>query len=157
MCLATSNNLWLVLQDAPNRIFFMNSRSSGQPKKRCKDPFFQVSSPFPGNFCNCNSIGICTASQFQVQLPVIHSVKQRLLINWPEMTLQPLATSCAKDYKQHSLLQTSFTELPNRRFFFQKKLKEMDQINTQFTSLYISHDIDKANNNLGTILDLKGK
>ena len=31
----------------------------------------------------------------------------------PEVTLRPLATSCAKDYKGHSLVQTSFTELPN--------------------------------------------
>ena len=27
--------------------------------------------------------------------------------------LQPLATSCVKDYKAHSLEQTSFAELPN--------------------------------------------
>ena len=32
----------------------------------------------------------------------------------PEVTLRPLATSCAKDYKEHSLAQTSFTEPPNR-------------------------------------------
>ena len=31
----------------------------------------------------------------------------------PEVTLRPLATSCAKDYKGHSLVQTSFTEPPN--------------------------------------------
>ena len=30
MCLATSNNLLLVLYDAPKRIFSMNSRSSGR-------------------------------------------------------------------------------------------------------------------------------
>ena len=29
--------------------------------------------------------------------------------------LRPLATSCAKDYKGHSLVQTSFTELPNSK------------------------------------------
>ena len=34
---------------------------------------------------------------------VIHSVKQRLLKNRPRSALQPLATSCAKDYKAHSL------------------------------------------------------
>ena len=28
------------------------------------------------------------------------------------MTLRPLATSCAKDYKGHSLVQKSFTEPP---------------------------------------------
>ena len=31
----------------------------------------------------------------------------------PEVTLQPLETSCAKDYKGHPLVQTSLTELPN--------------------------------------------
>ena len=30
-----------------------------------------------------------------------------------EVMLWPLMTSCAKDYKGHSLVQTSFTELPN--------------------------------------------
>ena len=29
------------------------------------------------------------------------------------MTLRPIATSCAKDYKGHSLVQTSFTKPPN--------------------------------------------
>ena len=44
---------------------------------------------------------------------VIHSVKQRLLRNRRGSALRPLATSCAKDYKAHSLLQTSFAESPN--------------------------------------------
>ena len=40
MCLAISNNLLLVLQDAPKRIFFSsNSRSSGQPKNDAKTLF----------------------------------------------------------------------------------------------------------------------
>ena len=38
-----------------------------------------------------------------------------LLVLGPEVTLQPLATSCAKDYKGHSLMQTSFTEPPNKK------------------------------------------
>ena len=44
---------------------------------------------------------------------VILSVKQRLLNIGPEVTLRPLATSWAKDYKGNSLVQTSFTEPPN--------------------------------------------
>ena len=36
MCLEINNNLLLVLQDAPKRIFSTNSRSSGQPKKKKK-------------------------------------------------------------------------------------------------------------------------
>ena len=31
----------------------------------------------------------------------------------PEVTLRPLAVSCAKDYKGYLLVQTSFTEPPN--------------------------------------------
>ena len=40
------------------------------------------------------------------------------------MTLRPLTTSCAKDYTGHSLVQTSFTEPPNRAqiFFAKQKL-----------------------------------
>ena len=30
-------------------------------------------SPFHGNFCNCNSTGICIASQFYVQLPLLYT------------------------------------------------------------------------------------
>ena len=41
MCLATNNNLLLVL-DAPKRIFSTNSRSSDQPEKRHKDTFFST-------------------------------------------------------------------------------------------------------------------
>ena len=64
MCLAISNNSLLVLYDAPKRIFSTSSRSSGQPKNDAKTPFFHPPSPFQGNFCNCNSIGIGTASRF---------------------------------------------------------------------------------------------
>ena len=64
MCLEISNNLLLVLWDAPKRIFSMNLRSSDQPQNDAKTLFVHPPSPFHGNFCNCNSIGICTASQF---------------------------------------------------------------------------------------------
>ena len=37
------------------------------------------------------------------------------------MTLRPLATSCAKDYKGHSLVQTSFTEPPNITCWYKAK------------------------------------
>ena len=75
MCLAISNNLLLVLQDAPKRIFSTNSRSSGQPKNDSKTLLFHPPSPFHGNFCNCNSIGIGTASHFQVQLPLLYTAR----------------------------------------------------------------------------------
>ena len=75
MCLATSSDLWLELQDVSKRIFSMKLQSSGQPKNDAQTLFFPTlhdPSPFPGNFCNCNSGGICTASQFQVQFPVLY-------------------------------------------------------------------------------------
>ena len=51
MCLARSNNLLLVLQDAPKRNFSTNPRSSGQPKNDAMTFFFlHPPSPFPGIF-----------------------------------------------------------------------------------------------------------
>ena len=44
---------------------------------------------------------------------VILSVKQRLLKIGPEVTMRPLATSWAEDYKGPSLVQTSFSEPPS--------------------------------------------
>ena len=35
-----------------------------------------------------------------------------------EVTLRPIVTSCAKDYKGQSLMQTSFTEPPNNKVSF---------------------------------------
>ena len=35
--------------------------------------FFHPPSHFHGDFCNCNSISICTASQFWVQLPLLYT------------------------------------------------------------------------------------
>ena len=67
--------------------------------------FFNPPSPFPGNFSNCNNGGICTASQT--------ACSNAYTEIGPEVMLQPLVTSCAKDYKGHSLVQTSFTEPPN--------------------------------------------
>ena len=71
MCLATSSNLLLMLQDAPNRIF-PHSCFSGQPKNYVKT-LFHPPSPFPCNFCNCNSGGICTAWQFWVKLLLLYT------------------------------------------------------------------------------------
>ena len=99
----------------PNTFFSMNSQSSGQPKKWCKDTFFHPPSPFLGNFCNCNSSGICTAlnSRFNFHCYTQHEATPTRKSAW-KWQLQPLMTSCAKDCKGHSLMQTSFTEPPNR-------------------------------------------
>ena len=75
----------------------MNSRSSGQPKKLCKDTFFHPPSPFLGNFCNCNSGGICTASQFKVQLPLLYTMWSNAYSEIsPEVTLQLFAWKITK-------------------------------------------------------------
>ena len=110
-------------------LFFpMNLWSSGQPKNDAKTLFCHPPSPFPGNFCNCNSADICTASQ-------LYTVwSNALLRNRPE---SDTATSCAKDYKGHSLVQTSFTELPNRfsclQFFFFFNAVKWEKPNQTYT------------------------
>ena len=84
MCLATSNNLLQMLQDAPKRIFSTNQRSSGQPKNDAKILFFHPPSPFPGNFCNCNIWWhLYCFTILGLTSIVIHSVKQHLLRNQP--------------------------------------------------------------------------
>ena len=97
MCLATSNNLFLVLQDAPKHISFHKLTIFWSAKKRHKDTFFfHPPSPFPGNFCNCNSGGICTALQFQVQLPLLYTVEVE-----PRIAKQYKCQycCCCKDYR----------------------------------------------------------
>ena len=103
MCLAI-NLSYRMLQNA----FFSPTKSSGQPKNDAKTLPLPPPppSPFHGNFCNCNSISFAILGSTST---VIHSVKQRLLRN-----RQPLATSCAKDYKSHSFQETSFAESPNK-------------------------------------------
>ena len=57
-------------------------------------------------FCKCNSR---TTSQFYVQLPLLYTAwtnaTQKSSRKWQ---LRPFATSCAKDYKGQSLVQTIF-------------------------------------------------
>ena len=114
MCLATSNKRCPQMHFFPHEFAIFWSA-----KKRRKDAFFpHPPSPFPGNFCNCKQwchlycFAVLSSSSI-----VIHSgVKPGNAYSeiGPEVTLRPLAASCAKDYKGHSLVQTSFTEPPNR-------------------------------------------
>ena len=62
----SGNKQYLVARalGCPKTIFSTNSRSSDQPQNDAKTLFVHPPSPFHGNFFNCNSIGICTASQF---------------------------------------------------------------------------------------------
>ena len=102
-------------------IFFPRTRDLlVSQKSEAKTLFSHPPFPFPGNFCNCNSGGICTALQFWVQHPLLYTAWSNAHSEISlEVMLQPLATSCTKDYKGHSLVQTSFTEPPNRLFPFQ--------------------------------------
>ena len=91
----------------------MKSRSSGQPKKRRKDTFFPTLYPlFPVIFATATVVTfvLLSNSRFNfhcyTQLEATPTQKSA----WK----RPLATSCAKDYEGHSLVQTSFTEPPNR-------------------------------------------
>ena len=86
-------------------------------RKQCKDTFFHPPSPFPCNFCKHNSSGICTASQFYVTLPLLQTMWTYTQKSARKWQLWPSVTSYVKDYKGHSLMQTSFTELPNSTVF----------------------------------------
>ena len=98
----------------PQYTFFpTNLQSSGQPKNDAKTLFSPPSVLYPRLFLQLQQwwhlywFAVLGSTSI-----VIHSVKQRLLEIGPKVTLRPLATSCAKDYKGPSL-QTSFTEPPN--------------------------------------------
>ena len=108
MCLATSNNLLLVLQDAPNRIFSTNSRSSAS-RKTMQRHFFPPSITFPlVIFATAAVVAFVLLGNSRL---IFHCYTQR------EATpqLRPFATSCAKDYEGLSLVQTCYTEPPNRQ------------------------------------------
>ena len=53
-------------------------------KKLHKDTFTHPPSPFPGNFCNCNSGGICTAPRFNFHCYTQHETMpiQKLAQTW---------------------------------------------------------------------------
>ena len=63
-CPATSNNLLLVQQEAPKRIFFHELAIFSSAKKWHKDTFFPTLHPLSPVIFACNSGGICIASQF---------------------------------------------------------------------------------------------
>ena len=115
MYLATSSNLvtCCLCYRMPQNTFFPRTHDLLVSKKTMQRHFFQPSTPFPGKFCNCNARGICSASQFKVQLPLYILWSNTYSEIGLEVMLRPLATSCMKDYKGHSLVQTSFTEPPN--------------------------------------------
>ena len=92
----------------------MNSWSSGQQKNYAKTLF---STLHPLSL-------VIFATATVVAFVLLHNYRFNFHTAWSkaysqiglEVTLRPLTTSCTKDYKGHSLVQTSFTEPPNRLF-----------------------------------------
>ena len=76
VCLATSNNLLPMLQDAPKHFFFpTHLQSSGQPKNDTNTLFFSILHHlFPVNLANATVVANFTASQFQALFPFQYTV-----------------------------------------------------------------------------------
>ena len=93
----------------------MNSRSSGQPKINAKTIFSTLHPLSPVIFATAAVVAfvLLRNSMFNFHCYTQREAARNSEIG-PEVTLQPLATSCTKDYEGHSLMQTSFTEPPNR-------------------------------------------
>ena len=84
MCLATINNLFLVLQDAPKRIFFPRTRDLLVSQKTTQKHFFSTLNPLFPVFLQQQQWWhlYCFAIIGSTSI-VIHSAKQRLLRNRP--------------------------------------------------------------------------
>ena len=103
----SGNKQLLIARDIgyPEMHFFHKIKIFWSAKKWCKDTFFHPPSPFPGNFCNCNSGGICTASKFYVQLSLLYTAWSNAYSEiGPEVTLWSLVTS-----QLRKRLQRAFT------------------------------------------------
>ena len=80
----------------------------------------------PVIFATATVMAFVPLSQFQVQLPLLYTAWSNAYPEiGPEVTLRPLATSCTKDYKGHSRVQTSFTEPPNISCLFWMRLADL--------------------------------
>ena len=114
MCLATSKylvNLLLVL-GCQKTYFFHALAIFWSAEKRRKDTFFHPSSPF---LCHAAAVVAFLNSRFNVHCYTQREPKptQKSARKWH---LRPFATSCAKEYERHSLVQTSFAVPPNKRW-----------------------------------------
>ena len=97
-----------LLQDAIKGIFSMHIWSSGQLENNAMTlppPPHLPPSPFPCESCKRSSSGICTASQFQVQLPLLYTAGGVLLrvalgvslmvaLTYSLLRKRPLSGSC---------------------------------------------------------------
>ena len=118
MCLATSNNLSLLLYigwQQQKHTFSKNSWSSGLLKNDAKTLFFPILRHLSTViFANATVMALVllpsSRFNFHCYTQCEPTPTQKLTRKWQ---LWPFATSCVKDYEGHSLLQTSFTEPPN--------------------------------------------
>ena len=95
--------------------FFQKLTIFRSAKKWCKDTFFPPSIPFPQQFLQLQQCWHLYCFAILIQLPLLYTVWSSAYSKTAlEETLQPLTTSCVKDYKGHSLMQTIFTEPPQK-------------------------------------------
>ena len=73
MCLAISNNLLLLLYDAPKRIFSTNSRSSGQPKNDAKTLFSTLHPLSMVIFATATVLAFVLLRNSRLQLPLLYT------------------------------------------------------------------------------------
>ena len=134
----TCCSCYRMLQNA----FFLRTRDLLVSQKTMQRHFFfvQPSVPFPRYFWQLQQYWhlYCFAILGSTST-VIHRVKQLLLRNWPGSALQPLVTSLLKDYKAHSLQQTSFAESPIslELFYFAKSYLYLELCNVSTFVLQI--------------------
>ena len=110
-----------------NTFFSMNLQSSAvfwSSKKWCKDTFFHtLHSLSLVIFATATVVAFVLLgnSRFNYHCCTQHEAPPTRY--WPRSDTGPLVTSCMKDYQGHSLMQTSFTELPNRARHIGKIMK----------------------------------
>ena len=142
MCLEISNNMLLMLWDAPKRIFSTNSRSSDQPQNNAETLFAHPPSPFHGNFCNCNSIGICTASQFKFHLPLLYTVWSNAYSEiGPEVRCNLSRLLSRKITKRIHSSKPASLNRPIKKDFLSKKVRKQKICNTSEYSLWNHYKI----------------
>ena len=118
VCLATSKNLLLVLYAATGEKTTTTTTTTNALSPRSRDAktlFFILHHLSPVILANATVVAfvLLRYSRFS-----FHSYTQREQApthkSAGKWQLRPLENSCRKDYKGHSLVQTSFTELPCR-------------------------------------------
>ena len=112
MCLEISNNLLLVLQYAKNA-FFLQIRDLLVSQKTTQRHFLSTLHPL-------SMVIFATATVLAFVLLCnsrfnFHCYTQCEATPTQKSARKCAATSCAKDYKTHSLQQTSFAESPNKQ------------------------------------------